>query len=222
MTDTSFTVGAEPNDPIPEVTEALDVRAWPYKRGPCHTPEESVPAPQDADVSICYHEPYTREVLAYVPRLKGASAPASAWTLSTWTRRPSTGSMVANFPEFCTREVANHVIVLMVACVLSSSMRFLRCGAAGRGIHRIARARTPTLAGISQAVRRFPTPGRTPRWSRPCRQHPARLTAGSHVSQKQACDMEDGFLVVEPVTAASCSWFAGYEVNIQPPNEPLP
>jgi D-3-phosphoglycerate dehydrogenase len=117
MTKNVIHSGAGPNDPIPEVTEALDVPGVVlHKRGPCHTPEELLAALQDADVSICYHEPYTREVLANVPRLKGVIRTGVGVDTVDLQAATDYGIVVANFPEFCTREVANHAIVLMMAC----------------------------------------------------------------------------------------------------------
>jgi D-3-phosphoglycerate dehydrogenase len=109
--------GAGPKDPIPEVVETLDVPGVTlHKRGPCHTPEDLVAALQDADVSICWHEPYTREVLANVPRLKAVIRTGVGVDTVDLDAATDYGIVVANFPEFCTREVANHAIVLMMSC----------------------------------------------------------------------------------------------------------
>jgi D-3-phosphoglycerate dehydrogenase len=117
MTKNVVHSGAGPHDPIPEVTEALDVPGVTlYKRGPCHTSEELVAALRDADVSICGHEPYTREVLANVPRLKGVIRTGVGVDTVDLDAATEYGIVVANFPEFCTREVANHAIALMMAC----------------------------------------------------------------------------------------------------------
>jgi D-3-phosphoglycerate dehydrogenase len=117
MTKNVVHSGAGPQDPIPEVTEALDVPGVTlYKRGPCHTPQELLAALRDADVSICYHEPYTREVLANVPRLKSVIRTGVGVDTVDLDAATEYGIVVANFPEFCTREVANHAIVLMMAC----------------------------------------------------------------------------------------------------------
>ncbi len=117
MTKNVVHSGAGPNDPIPKVTEALDVPGVAlHKRGPCHTPQELLVALQDADVSICYHEPYTGEVLANVPRLKAVIRTGVGVDTVDLGAATDYGIVIANFPEFCTREVANHAIVLMMAC----------------------------------------------------------------------------------------------------------
>jgi D-3-phosphoglycerate dehydrogenase len=117
MTQNVVHSGAGPNDPIPEIEETLDVPGVTlYKRGPRHTPEELLAALQDADVSICWHEPYTREVLANVPRLKAVIRTGVGVDTVDLDAATDYGIVIANFPEFCTREVANHAIVLMMAC----------------------------------------------------------------------------------------------------------
>ena len=117
MTQNVIHSGAGPNDPLPEIAETLDRPGVAlHKRGPCHTPEELLEALRDADVSICWHEPYTREVLANVPRLKGVIRTGVGVDTVDLDAATEYGIVIANFPEFCTREVANHAIVLMMAC----------------------------------------------------------------------------------------------------------
>jgi D-3-phosphoglycerate dehydrogenase len=123
MTNNVVHTGAGPNDPIPEVTQVLDVPGVTlHKRGPCHTPEELLEALRDADVSICYHEPYTREVLAAVPRLKAVIRTGVGVDTVDLDAATEYGIVVANFPEFCTREVANHAIMLVMACAKKLSL----------------------------------------------------------------------------------------------------
>lgn len=131
MTKNVVHSGAGPNDPLPEITETLDVPGVAlHKRGPCHTPEELLAALQDADVSICWHEPYTREVLANAPRLKGVIRTGVGVDTVDLDAATEYGIVIANFPEFCTREVANHAIVLMMACAKKVGLfdRTLRAG----------------------------------------------------------------------------------------------
>lgn len=117
MTQNVVHTGAAPNEAIPEVAEELNVPGVALiQRGPCRTPEALLAALHDADVSICYHEPYTREVLANVPRLKGVIRTGVGVDTVDLDAATDYGIIVANFPDFCTREVANHAIVLMMAC----------------------------------------------------------------------------------------------------------
>lgn len=117
MTKNIVHTGAAPTDAIPEVAVELDVPGVALiQRGPCKTPQALLEALQDADVSICYHEPYTREVFANVPHLKGVIRTGVGVDTVDLDAATEYGIIVANFPDFCTREVANHAIVLMMAC----------------------------------------------------------------------------------------------------------
>jgi D-3-phosphoglycerate dehydrogenase len=117
MTKNVVHTGAAPDDAIPEVAEELDVPGVALiQRGPCKTPRALLAALHDADVSICYHEPYTREVLANVPRLRAVIRTGVGVDTVDLDAATDYGVIVANFPDFCTREVANHAIVLVMAC----------------------------------------------------------------------------------------------------------
>jgi D-3-phosphoglycerate dehydrogenase len=117
MTKNVVHTGAAPDEAIPEVAQELDVPGVALiQRGPCKTPEALLAALHDADVSICYHEPYTREVLANVPRLKAVIRTGVGVDTVDLDAATDYGIIVANFPDFCTREVANHAIVLIMAC----------------------------------------------------------------------------------------------------------
>jgi D-3-phosphoglycerate dehydrogenase len=117
MTKNVVHTGAAPQDAIPEVAKELDVPGVNLiQRGPCETSEALLAALHDADVSICYHEPYTRQVLANVPRLKGVIRTGVGVDTVDLDAATDYGIIVANFPDFCTREVANHAIVLLMAC----------------------------------------------------------------------------------------------------------
>jgi D-3-phosphoglycerate dehydrogenase len=117
MTKNVVHTGAAPDEAIPEVAQELDVPGVTLiQRGPCKTPEALLEALHDADVSICYHEPYTREVLANVPRLRAVIRTGVGVDTVDLEAATDHGIIVANFPDFCTREVANHAIVLMMAC----------------------------------------------------------------------------------------------------------
>jgi D-3-phosphoglycerate dehydrogenase len=71
---------------------------------------------RDADVAICVREPYTWEVFAGAPRLKAVIRVGVGVDTVDLDAATAYGVMVANFPDFCTPEVANHAIGLMLAC----------------------------------------------------------------------------------------------------------
>jgi D-3-phosphoglycerate dehydrogenase len=109
--------GVSPQDPYPEVTEVLNVPGVTFvKRGPCRTPEQVLAAVRDADVAICVHEPYTRTVLAQALRLKAVVRVGVGVDTVDLEAATDNGVLVTYFPDFCTREVANHAIVLLLAC----------------------------------------------------------------------------------------------------------
>lgn len=108
-------VGSE--NPCAEELKALDVPGIQFiRRGPCNTPEEVFEAIRDADVAICVREPYTRGVLAETNRLKAIIRVGVGVDTVDLDAATEYGIVVANFPDFCTPEVANHAIVLMLAC----------------------------------------------------------------------------------------------------------
>ena len=109
--------GVGPEDPREEETRILDVPDVQFiKRGPCDTPEEVLEAVRDADVAICIGEPYTREVLANVPRLKAVVRIGVGVDTIDLQAATEQGILVAYFPDFCTREVANHAVAFLLAC----------------------------------------------------------------------------------------------------------
>jgi len=109
--------GVGPEDPRVEETRILNVPHVEFvKRGPCETPQEVLEAVRDADVAICIGEPYSREVLANVPRLMSVVRIGVGVDTVDLDAATENGIVVAYFPDFCTREVANHAIALLLAC----------------------------------------------------------------------------------------------------------
>jgi D-3-phosphoglycerate dehydrogenase len=67
-------------------------------------------------VALCGREPYTEEVFANAPKLKAViryGVGVDTIDLDAATRH---GVMVGHLPDFCIREVANHALVLLLAC----------------------------------------------------------------------------------------------------------
>lgn len=109
--------GAGPEDPREEETKVLNVPDIEFiKRGPRDTPEKLLEALRDADVAICWHEPYTRDVLENAPRLKAIIRTGVGLDTVDLEAATEYGVVVANFPVFCIREVANHAVALMFVC----------------------------------------------------------------------------------------------------------
>ena len=109
--------GAQPDMPLREEMEALraaDVELM--LRGRCRTPAQVLEAVRDADVGLCYGEPYTREVLAGAPQLKAVVRYGIGVDTIDLDAATEYGIMAVNFPDFCVREVADHALALMLAC----------------------------------------------------------------------------------------------------------
>lgn len=106
-----------PQGACPEEMEALSAPDIAFfRRGPCRTPQAVLAAIHDADVALCMQEPYPREVLAQSPRLKAVVRYGVGVDTIDVDAATELGIVVANFPDFCTREVANHAIGFVIAC----------------------------------------------------------------------------------------------------------
>jgi D-3-phosphoglycerate dehydrogenase len=110
--------GAAPDSPLPDersvLDEAADVAL--VLRGKCETPAQVLAAVADADAALCASEPFTEEVFAGAPNLRVVvryGIGVDTIDLDAATRH---GVMVANFPDFCIEEVANHALALLLAC----------------------------------------------------------------------------------------------------------
>jgi D-3-phosphoglycerate dehydrogenase len=110
--------GAAPGEALPEEDSILagleDIEF--VKRGRCRTPQQVLEAVQDADVGLCFGERYTREVFAGAPRLKAVLRYGVGVDTIDLEAATEHGVVVGHYPDFCTREVANHALVLMLCC----------------------------------------------------------------------------------------------------------
>jgi D-3-phosphoglycerate dehydrogenase len=108
---------AKAGSPLPEEREALTRPGIEFiLRGRCGTPAEVLEAVREADVALCGGEPYTAEVFAGAPKLKGVIRYGIGVDTVDLDAATQYGVIVANFPDFCIREVANHALVLMMVC----------------------------------------------------------------------------------------------------------
>ena len=109
--------GAGPNDPLVEESKALSQPDILFiKRGKCRTPQEVLEAIRDADVALCMSEPYTREVLSQVLKLKAVIRYGVGVDTIDLEAATEYGIVVAHFPDFCIPEVADHALMLLLAC----------------------------------------------------------------------------------------------------------
>lgn len=126
-------------------------------RGFCATPEQLIAALSDADVGLCGREYYTREVFEQTPRLKGVVRYGVGVDTIDIDAATEHGVIVAYFPDFCTTEVANHAMAMLLAC----AKKLLRLDRAFReeGWYESQRYRSPmgTIGGETLGLLGFGT-----------------------------------------------------------------
>lgn len=128
--------GAGPDRVLVEERESLDRPDIELRQlGPCRTPEAVLEAVRDADVALCGGEPYTREVFAGAPKLKMVIRYGVGVDTIDLEGATEYGVVVGYLPDFCIEEVANHALMLMLACAkkvrqLDDTMRSSGWGAA--------------------------------------------------------------------------------------------
>jgi len=109
--------GARPGAPLPEERKTLGLPEFDLvPKGRCSTPAQVLEAVRDADAALCYGEPYTTEVFAGAPRLKLVVRYGVGVDTIDLEAATEHGVIVAHYPDFCIHEVANHALVLMLAC----------------------------------------------------------------------------------------------------------
>jgi D-3-phosphoglycerate dehydrogenase / 2-oxoglutarate reductase len=109
--------GLKPGTPMPYERESLDVPDIELSaRGLCSTPEQVLAAVRDAHIGLCMKEPYTREVFAGAPNLKMVIRYGVGFDTIDADAATEFGVIVGYLPDFCTDEVANHAIMMLLAC----------------------------------------------------------------------------------------------------------
>ncbi len=108
--------GAAPDEPLElerEGLAGLDVEI--IQPGPLRSEDEIIKHGRDADILLVIAEPISRRVVSSLPRLKGVVRYGVG--VDTVDLRAATefGVVVANFPDFCLDEVANHTMALLLA-----------------------------------------------------------------------------------------------------------
>lgn len=109
--------GAGPDRLMIEERESLDRPDIELRQpGPCRTPQAVLEAVRDADVALCGAEPYTREVFAGAPKLKMVMRYGVGVDTVDLQAATEHGVVVGYLPDFCIEEVANHALMLLLAC----------------------------------------------------------------------------------------------------------
>jgi D-3-phosphoglycerate dehydrogenase / 2-oxoglutarate reductase len=127
--------------------------------GQCRSEDEVLELARDADAMICDYSPITRRVLAGAPRLRVVSQYGIGVDNIDVAAASSLGIWVANAPGFCTAEVADHTLALLLAASrqLITQDRATRAGAwhstyAGTPIDRLS-DQTLGLVGFGRIAR---------------------------------------------------------------------
>lgn len=82
---------------------------------PCPTEEELIQRLQDVDAVISAYEPFTERVLDALPKLKIISQASIGVNSVDLDAARSRGIAVINNPHYCTPEVADHTLALILA-----------------------------------------------------------------------------------------------------------
>jgi D-3-phosphoglycerate dehydrogenase / 2-oxoglutarate reductase len=107
-----------PDSPLPSESAALEGQPDIVfvKAGKRRTPAEVLDAVKDATVGLCGSEPYTREVFAGAPKLKGVLRYGVGVDTIDLDAATEFGVVIGFYPDFCIPEVANHALLLVLAC----------------------------------------------------------------------------------------------------------
>ncbi len=82
----------------------------------CQTEDEVIRACADADAILCARAPMTRRVLESLPRCRVVVRMGVGYDVVDLRAATELGIMVANVPDYCVDEVADHAIALLLAC----------------------------------------------------------------------------------------------------------
>ncbi len=108
--------GASPDEPLDLERQALaDLDVEIIQPGRLRTEDEIIKFGHDADILLVIAEPITRRVISSLPRLKGIVRYGIGVDTIDLKAATEFGVVVANFPDFCLDEVANHTLALLLA-----------------------------------------------------------------------------------------------------------
>jgi D-3-phosphoglycerate dehydrogenase / 2-oxoglutarate reductase len=82
---------------------------------PCRDEAGLLAAARDADAIYAGNEPYTRRILEQLGRVKVISRPAVGFDQVDIAAATNLGIVVAHVPDYCTDEVSDHALALLLA-----------------------------------------------------------------------------------------------------------
>lgn len=101
---------------IPSSEEAYQKLDATFHHIPCNGEEELMAATRDCDVAITALQPYTRRVIENMERCRLISVIGIGYEGVDVPVATQRGILVANVPDYCQEEVANHAMALLLAC----------------------------------------------------------------------------------------------------------
>lgn len=101
---------------IPSSEEAYQKLGATFHHTPCNGEDEIMAATRDCDVAITALQPYTRRVIENMERCRLISVIGIGYEGVDVQAATERGILVANVPDYCQEEVANHAIALLLAC----------------------------------------------------------------------------------------------------------
>ena len=81
----------------------------------CATEAELIAAASEADAIYAGNEPYTRQILEQLRRVKVISRPAVGFDQIDIAAAAELGIVVTHVPDYCTDEVSDHALALLLA-----------------------------------------------------------------------------------------------------------
>jgi D-3-phosphoglycerate dehydrogenase / 2-oxoglutarate reductase len=128
----------------------------------CATEDDVIDLARDADAIICDAAPVTARVLAETPRVKVVSEYGIGYDNIDVEAATARGIWVTNVPGFCTSEVADHTIAMLLAVsrrllVLDAAVREGKWGAGVAGPMRRLGTQTLGLVGFGRIARSVAT-----------------------------------------------------------------
>ncbi|MDP6782242.1 MAG: C-terminal binding protein [Dehalococcoidia bacterium] len=101
---------------IPSSEEAYQKLGATFSHTPCNGEEEIMAATMDCDVAISAMQPYTRRVIENMQHCRLISVIGIGYEGVDIEAATERGILVANVPDYCQEEVANHAMALILAC----------------------------------------------------------------------------------------------------------
>jgi D-3-phosphoglycerate dehydrogenase len=101
---------------LPSSEEAYQKVDATFHHIPCNNEEELMAATGDCDVAITAMQPYSRRVIENMERCRLITTIGIGYEGVDVQAATERGILVANVPDYCLEEVANHAMALILAC----------------------------------------------------------------------------------------------------------